>query len=58
MSQSPPPQRQRRKRKLKSYPSSVLELTNLVLVSKTVGIDRNAIEDDVEFLLYQFITVK
>ncbi|KAI8344875.1 small nuclear RNA activating complex, subunit SNAP43-domain-containing protein [Choanephora cucurbitarum] len=38
------------------FPSTALEVTNLVRISKTVGIDRHAIEKDVEFLLYQFIS--
>ncbi|KAK4519188.1 H/ACA snoRNP pseudouridylase subunit [Mucor velutinosus] len=38
------------------FPSTPLEASSLVRVSKTVGISRRAIEDDVEYLLYHFIS--
>lgn len=40
------------------FPSTTLKASSLVRVAKTVGIDRHAIEHDVEFLLYHFISVK
>ena len=39
------------------FPSTSLKAANLVRVSKTVGIGRQAIDDDVEYLLYHFISV-
>lgn len=39
------------------FPSTSLKAANLVRVSKTVGIARQAIDDDVEYLLYHFISV-
>jgi hypothetical protein len=39
------------------FPSTTLKASSLVRVAKTVGIDRHAIEHDVEVLLYHFISV-
>ncbi|EPB85743.1 hypothetical protein HMPREF1544_07494 [Mucor circinelloides 1006PhL] len=38
------------------FPNTPLEASSLVRVSKTVGLSRRAIEDDVEYLLYHFIS--
>lgn len=55
MTQQPP---KRKNKSRKAYPNNVLQVSNLVLVGKSVGIERNAIEDDVEYLLYQFVSVR
>lgn len=39
------------------FPNTTLKAANLVPVSKNVGILRDAIDDDVEYLLYQFRSV-
>ncbi|KAI8979523.1 small nuclear RNA activating complex, subunit SNAP43-domain-containing protein [Mycotypha africana] len=44
------------KPKNRVFPSTSNTVANLVRVAKNVGIDRQAIEDDVEYLLYHFIS--
>lgn len=40
------------------YPKTSLKAVNLVLIEKQVGILKDAIEDDVEYLLVHFRSVK
>jgi hypothetical protein len=40
------------------FPKTNLKAANLVPVSKAVGILRDAVDDDVEYLLYQFRSVR